>query len=317
MEKVSVIIPVYNSSEHITECIESIIKQTYTNLEIIIINDGSTDNSLDICQRFESKDNRVKLYNNANHGVSYTRNFGVEHSTGDYIVFVDSDDVIDKDYIKILLDTIINSKSDCSICGIYKGSQYTPGSNHENYSILDDEKISGLFEIYGGFLWNKMYKREIILKHNIKLNEDVHISEDLLFNFDYFTKCKTVAYNDSKLYFYRIYSQSSYNNLKSLKWFSVLDTYNILLNSYSTLSKKIRNNIIYMYWFNVYESRYRVKKIDKKYVNDMIQKINFSKEILRNTKKELTYSQRLKLFILNYLRFLVEIYRNIKRKCRG
>ena len=91
---ISVIVPVYNVKNYLEKCLDSIINQTYKNLEIILINDGSTDESLDICYMYEKKDNRIKVYNQENHGLSYTRNRGIEIARGKYIGFVDSDDVI-------------------------------------------------------------------------------------------------------------------------------------------------------------------------------------------------------------------------------
>ncbi len=91
---ISVIVPVYNVKNYLEKCLDSIINQTYKNLEIILINDGSTDESLDICYMYEKKDNRIKVYNQENHGLSYTRNRGIELARGKYIGFVDSDDVI-------------------------------------------------------------------------------------------------------------------------------------------------------------------------------------------------------------------------------
>lgn len=94
MDKVSVIVPIYNAEKYISECIESITCQTYKNLEIILINDGSLDNSIKICKQYAKNDDRIKLIDVENHGVSYARNKGIEEATGEYIIFIDSDDII-------------------------------------------------------------------------------------------------------------------------------------------------------------------------------------------------------------------------------
>src|SRR5699024_7536935 len=112
MFKVSVIVPVYNSEKYLTQCIESLIEQTYDNIEIIIVNDGSTDNSGMICKDFEERDNRVKVFNIPNSGVSTARNIGIEKSKGDYITFVDSDDWVDRNMIEFAVEKITVDNSD-------------------------------------------------------------------------------------------------------------------------------------------------------------------------------------------------------------
>ena len=99
--KISIIVPIYNTEKYLGNCLNSIINQTYKNLEIILINDGSTDNSLSICNNYKNKDNRIKIVNKTHTGVSDTRNIGIKNATGEYIGFVDSDDYIEQDLLKI------------------------------------------------------------------------------------------------------------------------------------------------------------------------------------------------------------------------
>ena len=104
--KTSIIIPIYNSEKYLHKLLESVINQTYKDIEIILVNDGSTDNSLNICEEFRSRDNRIKICNKANGGVSSARNEGIETATGEYITFIDADDYIDKNYIEMLVNNI-------------------------------------------------------------------------------------------------------------------------------------------------------------------------------------------------------------------
>ena len=106
---VSVIVPIYNVEQYLKECIESIINQTYKNLEILLIDDGSTDKSLKICKDFKDKDPRVKVFHNSNYGPSYSRNFGIDKSKGEWISFVDSDDILSPIFIQTLLYAAVNN----------------------------------------------------------------------------------------------------------------------------------------------------------------------------------------------------------------
>ena len=119
MNKVSVIVPVYNVENYLEKCIQSIISQSFKNLEIILVNDGSTDKSKEICEEFAKKDERIILLNQENQGVSAARNFGLDNCTGNYISFVDSDDYIAFDMIEFLVNNIEKNKSDISTCGHY------------------------------------------------------------------------------------------------------------------------------------------------------------------------------------------------------
>ena len=115
---ISIIMPVYNAEKYLNRSIESIMNQTYNNIEIILVNDGSTDNSLEICTSYQEKDNRIKLINQANKGVSFARNKGIDEATGDYIMFIDSDDYVEKNMIEDMVSKITEDDIDLVISGI-------------------------------------------------------------------------------------------------------------------------------------------------------------------------------------------------------
>lgn len=216
---ISIIVPVYNSGEHLTECINSLISQSYSKIEIILINDGSTDNSEDICKDFTLSDSRVKLISQPNEGVSSARNKGLEYTHGDYIAFVDSDDYVTTDFIQLLYDGIIGF--DISICGLYRFNELTtpramlidiPNElSHDSlyYYVLCNNNI-------GGYLCNKLFCSEIIRKHNIRLNTNITIGEDMLWLASYLKYVNKGFYISKCLYYYRINTtsalQSSYNS---------------------------------------------------------------------------------------------------------
>src|SRR5699024_1141358 len=120
MAKVSIIVPIYNSENYLKYCLETIVNQTYNNLEILLINDGSLDNSLDICKEFEQKDNRIKLFNIPNSGVSVARNIGIDNATGEFITFVDSDDWMELNAIEFGVDKAKKTNADVIIWSYFK-----------------------------------------------------------------------------------------------------------------------------------------------------------------------------------------------------
>ena len=263
MKKVSVIVPVYNNGDYIDECLESITNQTYKNLEIILINDGSTDNTDTKISSWRKKDKRIIYFSNSNHGVSFSRNFGIKKSSGNYLTFIDADDIIAPDFIESLLKSMIKNKVDCSVCGIhgfYKTSEIIQTIGQIQIykkSLIKDTLLSQC----GGFLANKMYKSKIIKENQIKLNEEISISEDLLFNLEYFNYCESISYDNSIKYFYRQYSTSSYNNLNNEKWFSVIDTYITILTTQKLIKNIDKNKIISKFCLTLAEAKYRVKKV--------------------------------------------------------
>lgn len=196
---ISIIVPIYNTARFLNKCIESIVNQTYRNIEIILINDGSTDDSLDICKAYASWDSRITIIDKENEGVATARNVGLEIATGDYIGFVDSDDYIAPDMYENMLEAIRSNAADIAECGYYLCD--------ENYAILYDRQLQNDITIGSNnclheylnksntenFAWNKLYRKESLrgLRYS-----DYKYSEDYLFNVKAFFKCnKKVAIN--------------------------------------------------------------------------------------------------------------------------
>lgn len=181
---ISIIVPIYNAEKYLQRCIGSIISQTYSNIEIILIDDGSIDNSPKICDDYSKKDLRIKVIHKSNDGVSVARNIGIELAQGKYITFIDSDDYIEKNHIEVLYKLCIECDSDISICGvidkflngkIVKTSKYKKCVNGKDaINLMLCKK-----KYFGWTCWAKMYKLDKI-KHN-KFMPNVNIAEDVEF----------------------------------------------------------------------------------------------------------------------------------------
>lgn len=206
---ISIIIPVYNAERYIEKTINSILNQSFKDIEIVIVNDGSTDNSHNICADYAVKDSRIKYFKRENKGVSAARNYGIDAAKGDWIAFVDADDYIDKDTLKRVYDVIKEDNADVVIFGYVKEkinakltSDFKFTDNVMDYSernfyceLLFNNKVKG-------FSWNKVYKKEILDSKNIRFDKDVYINEDLLFNVQYFQYVEKIRYIDSGVYHY-------------------------------------------------------------------------------------------------------------------
>ena len=200
--KVSIIVPVYNVEEYLEKCLLSICNQTYINLEIIIVDDGTKDSSGEIADKISAKDDRVIVVHKANGGVSSARNVGIKKATGDYIVFVDSDDYLEKDYVEYYVSIIEETNADV-ICGLNHFSVWNPKVNNDN-SFYSLDNISAMVDIYtekiNVAVWNKMYSRDLIIRENIIFDENIWYGEGMLFNIELLQKAKNIVVANKKVY---------------------------------------------------------------------------------------------------------------------
>lgn len=238
----SVIIPVYNAQQHIKRCMESIIDQSYTDLEIILINDGSTDNSGEICDDYAQKDKRVKVIHKENGGVSSARNAGLEIATGDYISFIDPDDWIDRNMYETLFSHISDANIDVLRFNAYRKDEiinelpfdgvYT-NEDLENKVLLPmigAEAFGGMFIL--GVLWLHIYKREIIEKYHIRFNTRLRRCEDRLFTLTFTIHAKSMKFIKDVLYHYEVYDESLSNKYDPYRWEQELIYLNELKEEY-------------------------------------------------------------------------------------
>lgn len=209
---ISIIVPVFNASLYLPKCVDSILAQSFTAWELILIDDGSTDNSLEICQHFKERDFRVKVYLQSNHGPSSARNIGIQYANGDYIAFIDADDWIEPTMLEQMYFSI--KDADLCICGYFrdfvqvaphhiKSTQVTTPSQHINTITEFEAVLNTLYlKSYMNSLWNKLYKRSIIWDNKIRFDNNIFLGEDLLFNLRYLCFCKKTEIISDCLYHY-------------------------------------------------------------------------------------------------------------------
>lgn len=205
-KKVSIIMPVYNAERTVEKSIHSVLDQTYTNYELIVIDDGSTDKTNMICQKFTQND-KITYILKGNEGVSKARNIGIEKATGDYICFIDSDDQYEKEYLQTMIDEIIKTKSDLVVCG-YKA--ITDKQKDINYKEkFTTNKVGEVIEklqpiVLFNQVWNKIFYTRKIKENQIYFDEKMSIAEDYQFVLDYLECCHQISYLNQALYRYTI-----------------------------------------------------------------------------------------------------------------
>ena len=203
-ELISVIVPVYNVEKYLERCVDSIRKQTYSNIEILLVDDGSTDSCYEIIKRLEKEDPRIRSFHQENGGLSAARNTGIDNAKGEYIAFVDSDDYIHPRMLEILYSNLIDFRADLSICDLYwihdgeETKEYVENNTHVFEGIDVLHRLIG-DELVSVVAWNKLYKASIFkkLRYPIgKLHEDEYILHEV------YSQCLRTVYTDAKLYYY-------------------------------------------------------------------------------------------------------------------
>ncbi|MCU5288783.1 glycosyltransferase family A protein, partial [Bacillus paranthracis] len=190
---VSIIVPVYNAEKYVHKCIDSLLQQTYKNIEIILINDGSTDNSGKICDEYANESSKIRVIHQKNSGPSATRNVGIDVANGAYIQFVDSDDYVEPNMTEEMLKAM-NNKFQLVICGYKSLSLFNKDINIKEHKC----HISGGYDyssfmmefgylfrdVYINPLWNKLYNTALIKENHLRFKDNVYMGEDLLFNLE-------------------------------------------------------------------------------------------------------------------------------------
>lgn len=221
-DKISIIVPIYNVEKYLPKCIDSIVGQTYRNLEIILVNDGSPDNSRAICEDYASKDARIKVVNKENGGLSDARNAGLAVATGDYISFIDSDDYIHEDYCGNLMSLMVKHNADMAQCEFLKVyhsiDTFDSEESNENITVLSSlEALNNLFNeqyVNSVVVWNKLYKRNLFKNIEFpkgKVHEDEYTTYKVLF------ETKKVVCTSQQMYYYLQRSDSIMGNDFNIK----------------------------------------------------------------------------------------------------
>jgi glycosyltransferase involved in cell wall biosynthesis len=233
MKKISVIIPVYNAAKYLKICLDSILQQTYGNLEVLLVNDGSTDDSLAIAFSYAEQEERIVVIDQENQGASAARNQGLIHATGDYIGFVDADDWLEPDYFQGLSAGFV-ADADLICCGYFDHSIYgtdVPVNDFLHAGALQDRALltQTLLQGTAGVPWAKLFRLSIIRESNIRFHSDVKMSEDLIFNLEYAQYIRKAAIIPRYLYHYNRLNEQSLSA-------KIEESY---INSYVIVNKKL------------------------------------------------------------------------------
>lgn len=236
---ISIIIPVYKVEKYLEKCIESVLKQTYTNLQIILVDDGSPDNCGKICDEYAKKDSRIEVIHKINGGLSDARNVGINRANGRYIGFVDSDDYIKEDMYEKLINLIKEYDADISICNLYDvidGKEYVRNKDNgiHEYSRIDILKEILLDKNIQSYAWNKLYKKELFdeIKYPIRKKY-----EDIGTTFYLFEKCNKIVVTSEPEYYYLKRADSLVNNVTES---TILDYTEIIIQRYLYIKQNIK-----------------------------------------------------------------------------
>lgn len=313
---ISIIVPIYNTQQYLSQCIDSIINQTYSNIEILLLNDGSIDKSLEICKQYEKLDNRITVIDKKNSGVSDTRNVGIKLSKGKYIMFVDSDDILDRQCVEIIeKNTSSNSLTICDI-NKFKGENYY--NNTEKRKTLNIIKVSknNFLDVYKKELINspvgRLYETKIIKEKKIFFDETVFLGEDLLFNLNYLYNIDFINVIDEKLYNYRLGNRNSLSQ-KYVK--NMIDIKEKLCNEFSSFfsfeNKEKVNKECIKFYISVVSNEFHNKKINfiRRYINAI--KVLKSEKIKKAIDKYKNSFSKFEYFLLKHNFFIT--YKLLKK----
>lgn len=324
MTKISIIVPVYNVEKYITRCLESLLLQTFDDFELILIDDGSSDSSGYICDKYSKKDNRVKCFHNINKGVSASRNYGVELSKGEFCIFVDPDDYLELDTLEYLYNLAKRTNADVVCC-----KMKTYKSNILKSKVIDNELIKiyegqDIIKEYvenGTFLYsvcNKLYSRKLL--DNIRFLSEINYAEDALFNYYVFGNANKVTSSNLQKYNYFI-NDSSTVAVVTRKRLDVLkaqkEIYNFLHLHYNNYSKNIVNEYINSS-ISIVIDIVNENNILKKYclLRELKKVIRNDKNILKD-KSLVSFKNKFLFLLLNISPFIIAILYKLRFSIEG
>ncbi len=330
MKLVSIIIPAYNCEHDIRRCIDSLLKQTYKNIDITIYDDGSTDETAKICKNLAEKYSVVSFESVEHRGVADVRNYGLKRAKGEYVMFVDADDYVRKTYVAKMVSSIEQDPCcDMAICSyerVIKGGKYPiidllkPGIITRNQYLVDTLEDPG--HHYFGVLWNKIFKRKIIIDNGIEFQRDISLGEDFVFSLSYLKHSRKVNVINDRLYFYCYQTRDTLSRIQEKE---ISDCRNELINRtkifknyvsvmkssglYNTYKKKI-----YDYWI-VFLIRQKYSLITE-YRWNIENKRQWEKEIVDEyfIKKAISYYGK-KEIALRFVKYsITQTFKNIAKK---
>lgn len=324
MEKISIIVPIYNVEKYLKQCIDSIIAQTYTNIEIILVDDGSPDNSGNICDEYAKKDCRIKVIHKQNGGLSDARNAGIKVASGELIGFVDSDDYIANDMYELLYNNLKKENAQISCCNryiCYKNKNTIYGINNF-YEVMDSMRAIELMCTYGyiGFsAYTKLYKKELF--DNIKFPKG-KVCEDMFIMYKLFDLANVIVYDANPKYYY-IQRKGSISRNKKNKIDAIESSKEIVefvRKHYKPIENVAIKNYIYTS-IGVYNVilKNKSKEDNIELVHSILSEINkYYKVVIED--KEISKARKIELWLIQHYRNLYDIifllYDNIKNKLR-
>lgn len=232
-ELISVIVPVYNVENYLERCLDSILVQTYSNYEVLLIDDGSKDNSGRLCDQLASRDNRISVYHKKNGGLGSARNYGIQRVNGVYVCFIDSDDKVEPDYLENLYLSLKAKNADISVCGYYYAAKdITSSYEYKNAEMSAAQMLRkfGSGDAFFNFAWNKLYKKTIFDQMPMYYS-DKHCAEDMYFNAIYYRYVDRVATVKKPLYTYYVNMESLSNGRRPNFWEDMLLVYDEMLST--------------------------------------------------------------------------------------
>lgn len=278
---ISIIVPVFNTEIYLEKCIKSLCAQTYENIEILLIDDGSTDSSGAICDEFENREKKIRAIHKKNGGPSSARNTGIEEAKGEYITFVDADDYVSPQYIENLYESVL--KKDLVCAGYIDISRYGKYEHTDFIKEGDKKKLSDdILTGTGGVPWGKLYRKEIINENRIRFNSNVIMSEDLLFLLDYVNYVREYKYTAGKYYIYNRLNEKGISRNISNKY---LESYEIF---FWDLEEKLRK---------LEYSQIEIERISNKKVEHMICEILMSSRNIKQNYASIIKNERFKQVI--------------------
>lgn len=293
MDVVSIIVPIYNAEKWLNKCLDSIVNQTYKELEIVLVDDGSTDSSLEICNKYKLKDNRINVISIENNGVANCRNVGLDNAHGDYVLYVDSDDWIEHNIVEILLKDIKDNNVDIALCKYdYCDEKIDKDSSIE---ILEENTVIEEFikhRKFQGMLWNKLIKRSLF--EGVRFNTDIGYGEDAQLMWKIIKKGINMSVNSKILYHHYVnnegISNSKFNTVKydAVKvWSEILNDVRNIYKDKMTIAEAAFADANLITLWEMARAKYKDKPNRKIFVNNLKKYYKSYKEaewILQNRK---------------------------------
>ena len=320
---ISIIVPIYKVEQYLERCLDSILQQTYSNYELILVDDGSPDKCGEICEEYARRDNRVRVIHKSNGGLSDARNVGISISKGEFIAFIDSDDWVAPEYLACMIGALKKTKSDICECGVIRTDGILDESviSNEDESLLQTYNVENALEelicdgIFHQYVWNKLYRRKCICRIDFPVGKT---HEDEFWTYQVFGKAKTIVKIERKLYYYFQRSGSIMGEKYNLRRLDVLEAkeqrQKYMQENYPTLAESAGINLFISCIYNGQMSLKFLKDEQRKSAVRIIQQIQIQNRPDKKTVSKMTGSTRLWIRLAKRHFWATCIVKNLLRK---